>query len=145
MLSSFLFTFHLTWCKTSGGNSILLPLKVYAIIVSKPENGELSPASVSYTAGFYHIPVIGISSRDSAFSDKVGPSIVDSELSLQWILISRIFMFHFSERFHHILIKLMFGLNFSNIFNTDNLSSFTPQTLTAVHYLVNINIYPKIF
>jgi hypothetical protein len=24
---------------------------VYAIIVSKPENGELSPASVSYTAG----------------------------------------------------------------------------------------------
>ena len=46
-------------------------LQVYAIIVSKPENGELSPASVSYTAGFYHIPVIGISSRDSAFSDKV--------------------------------------------------------------------------
>ena len=45
--------------------------QVYAIIVSKPENGELSPASVSYTAGFYHIPVIGISSRDSAFSDKV--------------------------------------------------------------------------
>ena len=26
---------------------------------------------MSYTAGFYHIPVIGISSRDSAFSDKV--------------------------------------------------------------------------
>ena len=25
--------------------------QVYAIIVSKPENGELSPASVSYTAG----------------------------------------------------------------------------------------------
>ena len=45
--------------------------QVYAIIVSKPEKGELSPASVSYTAGFYHIPVIGISSRDSAFSDKV--------------------------------------------------------------------------
>ena len=47
------------------------PVQVYAIIVSKPEKGELSPASVSYTAGFYHIPVIGISSRDSAFSDKV--------------------------------------------------------------------------
>ena len=45
--------------------------KVYAIIVSKPSKGDLSPASVSYTAGFYHIPVIGISSRDSAFSDKV--------------------------------------------------------------------------
>ena len=45
--------------------------QVYAIIVSKPSRGDLSPASVSYTAGFYHIPVIGISSRDSAFSDKV--------------------------------------------------------------------------
>ena len=49
---------------------------MYAIIVSKPENGELSPASVSYTAGFYHIPVIGISSRDSAFSDKVDTETV---------------------------------------------------------------------
>ena len=48
-------------------------LQVYAIIVSKPTKGDLSPASVSYTAGFYHIPVIGISSRDSAFSDKVSP------------------------------------------------------------------------
>ncbi len=45
--------------------------QVYAIVVSKPRLGDLSPASVSYTAGFYHIPVIGISSRDSAFSDKV--------------------------------------------------------------------------
>ena len=51
-------------------------VQVYAIIVSKPENGELSPASVSYTAGFYHIPVIGISSRDSAFSDKVDTETV---------------------------------------------------------------------
>ena len=49
----------------------ILILQVYAIIVSKPSKGDLSPASVSYTAGFYHIPVIGISSRDSAFSDKV--------------------------------------------------------------------------
>ena len=47
---------------------------MYAIIVSKPSQGDLSPASVSYTAGFYHIPVIGISSRDSAFSDKVSKS-----------------------------------------------------------------------
>ena len=47
--------------------------QVYAIIVSKPTKGDLSPASVSYTAGFYHIPVIGISSRDSAFSDKASP------------------------------------------------------------------------
>jgi len=44
---------------------------VYAVVVSNPLNGDLSPAAVSYTSGFYHIPVIGISSRDSAFSDKV--------------------------------------------------------------------------
>ncbi len=60
--------------------------KVYAIVVSHPMVGELSPAAVSYTAGFYHIPVIGISSRDSAFSDKVSnPSFhhgspIDAEL-----------------------------------------------------------------
>ena len=33
--------------------------------------GELSPAAVSYTCGFYSIPVIGISSRHSSLSDKV--------------------------------------------------------------------------
>jgi len=44
---------------------------VYAVVVSHPPTGDLSPAAVSYTSGFYHIPVIGISSRDSAFSDKV--------------------------------------------------------------------------
>ncbi|CAG0892692.1 unnamed protein product [Cyprideis torosa] len=48
----------------------LITQQVYAIIVSHPQSGDLSPAAVSYTAGFYHIPVIGISSRDSAFSDK---------------------------------------------------------------------------
>jgi ionotropic glutamate receptor NMDA 1 len=41
------------------------------VVVSHPLTGDLSPAAVSYTSGFYHIPVIGISSRDSAFSDKV--------------------------------------------------------------------------
>ena len=60
----------------------LIREQVYAIIVSKPENGELSPASVSYTAGFYHIPVIGISSRDSAFSDKVSLNYCNTEGSL---------------------------------------------------------------
>ncbi|XP_058790352.1 glutamate [NMDA] receptor subunit 1 isoform X2 [Phymastichus coffea] len=48
----------------------LISKRVYAIIVSHPPTGELSPAAVSYTSGFYHIPVIGISSRDSGFSDK---------------------------------------------------------------------------
>ncbi|XP_063374819.1 glutamate [NMDA] receptor subunit 1 [Cydia amplana] len=48
----------------------LIGHRVYAIVVSHPLTGDLSPAAVSYTSGFYHIPVIGISSRDSAFSDK---------------------------------------------------------------------------
>ncbi|KAF2361090.1 Receptor ligand binding region [Trinorchestia longiramus] len=48
----------------------LVSESVYAVVVSHPLNGDLSPAAVSYTSGFYHIPVIGISSRDSAFSDK---------------------------------------------------------------------------
>jgi len=49
----------------------LIAEQVYAVVVSHPLTGDLSPAAVSYTSGFYHIPVIGISSRDSAFSDKV--------------------------------------------------------------------------
>lgn len=49
----------------------LIAKQVYAVVVSQPPAGDLSPAAVSYTSGFYHIPVIGISSRDSAFSDKV--------------------------------------------------------------------------
>lgn len=40
------------------------------MVVSHEESGDLSPAAVSYTSGFYQIPVIGISSRDAAFSDK---------------------------------------------------------------------------
>ncbi|GFT09641.1 uncharacterized protein NPIL_476921, partial [Nephila pilipes] len=44
--------------------------QVYAVIISHPTAGELSPAAVSYTCGFYNIPVIGISSRDSSLSDK---------------------------------------------------------------------------
>ncbi|CAH0555800.1 unnamed protein product [Brassicogethes aeneus] len=48
----------------------LISSQVYAVVVSHPLKGDLSPAAVSYTSGFYHIPVIGISSRDSAFSDK---------------------------------------------------------------------------
>lgn len=45
---------------------------VHTVIVSKPENSDISPPiSVSYTCGFYSIPVIGISARDSSFSDMV--------------------------------------------------------------------------
>ena len=51
--------------------NILCVSQVYAVIISHPTAGELSPAAVSYTCGFYNIPVIGISSRDSSLSDKV--------------------------------------------------------------------------
>lgn len=50
--------------------SSLLFFQVYAVVVSHELTGDLSPAAVSYTSGFYQIPVIGISSRDAAFSDK---------------------------------------------------------------------------
>lgn len=44
---------------------------VVTVIVSHPK-GELSPPiSVSYACSFYHIPVIGISARETIFSDKV--------------------------------------------------------------------------
>ncbi|TDG47571.1 hypothetical protein AWZ03_006010 [Drosophila navojoa] len=49
----------------------LIEKRVYAVVVSHGQtSGDLSPAAVSYTTGFYSIPVIGISSRDAAFSDK---------------------------------------------------------------------------
>lgn len=50
---------------------ISIAFQVYAVVVSHEQtSGDLSPAAVSYTSGFYSIPVIGISSRDAAFSDK---------------------------------------------------------------------------
>lgn len=51
---------------------------VQVMIVSHPPGGgSQPPISVSYTCGFYRIPVIGLSARDSAFSDKnVHPSFL---------------------------------------------------------------------
>uniref|UniRef100_A0A663NEX0 Glutamate receptor n=1 Tax=Athene cunicularia TaxID=194338 RepID=A0A663NEX0_ATHCN len=47
-------------------------LQVYAILVSHPPapNDHLTPTPVSYTAGFYRIPVIGLTTRMSIYSDK---------------------------------------------------------------------------
>ncbi|XP_064627697.1 glutamate receptor ionotropic, NMDA 1-like isoform X2 [Lineus longissimus] len=48
----------------------LIPQKVFAVVVSHPPNSfDQAPFSVSYTCGFYKIPVIGITARDSVFSD----------------------------------------------------------------------------
>ncbi|KAK5910582.1 hypothetical protein CesoFtcFv8_004405 [Champsocephalus esox] len=50
----------------------LLLLQVYAILVSHPpqSNDHLTPTPVSYTAGFYRIPVVGLTTRMSIYSDK---------------------------------------------------------------------------
>ena len=89
--------------------------QVYAIIVSKPEKGELSPASVSYTAGFYHIPVIGISSRDSAFSDKVQCSLQSAVCSVKYyfsLLSCRTFTSRSYVLFRPTLTRPMSGWSF---------------------------------
>ncbi|XP_042193503.1 glutamate receptor ionotropic, NMDA 1a isoform X6 [Callorhinchus milii] len=50
----------------------LISSQVYAILVSHPpgQNDQLTPTPVSYTAGFYRIPVIGLTTRMSIYSDK---------------------------------------------------------------------------
>lgn len=53
----------------------LLAQHVYTVIASHPNTSDHSPISVSYTCGYYSIPVIGVSARDSAFSDMVGETI----------------------------------------------------------------------
>uniref|UniRef100_A0A9E7VC70 Glutamate [NMDA] receptor subunit 1 n=1 Tax=Onchidium reevesii TaxID=2547651 RepID=A0A9E7VC70_9EUPU len=47
----------------------LLSKYVFTVVASHPNSTDHSPISVSYTCGYYHIPVVGISARDSAFSD----------------------------------------------------------------------------
>ncbi|XP_069465957.1 glutamate receptor ionotropic, NMDA 1 isoform X2 [Ambystoma mexicanum] len=50
----------------------LISSQVYAILVSHPPppKDHLTPTPVSYTAGFYRIPVIGLTARMSIYSDK---------------------------------------------------------------------------
>ncbi|XP_076444672.1 glutamate receptor ionotropic, NMDA 1-like isoform X2 [Babylonia areolata] len=47
----------------------LLTERVYTVVASHPNSSMHAPISVSYTCGYYQIPVIGVSARDSAFSD----------------------------------------------------------------------------
>lgn len=55
----------------------MISKKVHVMIASHPSNTDQSPISVSYTCGYYGIPLIGIHARDSAFSDKVKVSSRD--------------------------------------------------------------------
>jgi len=51
---------------------VLIPNKPYVVIASQPIlHSDLAPMAVSFTCGFYKIPVIGLSARESTFSDKV--------------------------------------------------------------------------
>uniref|UniRef100_Q0VIP5 Glutamate [NMDA] receptor subunit 1 n=1 Tax=Lymnaea stagnalis TaxID=6523 RepID=Q0VIP5_LYMST len=47
----------------------LLAQHVFTVVASHPNSTDHSPISVPYTCGYYKIPVVGISARDSAFSD----------------------------------------------------------------------------
>jgi len=49
----------------------IISQKVHVIVASHPPDSAQSPISVSYTCGYYGVPLIGIFARDSAFSDKV--------------------------------------------------------------------------
>lgn len=59
--------------KCSSSSSSSVSLQVYAILVSHPpqSSDHLTPTPVSYTAGFYRIPVVGLTTRMSIYSDKV--------------------------------------------------------------------------
>ncbi|XP_042227659.1 glutamate [NMDA] receptor subunit 1-like isoform X3 [Homarus americanus] len=49
---------------------MLISQAVYTVVVASPPGGSVTTAAVSYTCGFYHIPVICTHSRDSSFSNK---------------------------------------------------------------------------
>lgn len=133
----------------------LIAEQVYAVVVSHPLTGDLSPAAVSYTSGFYHIPVIGISSRDSAFSDKVRRitkkiiyDIFNNQMCIivyktnvwlmSWLLIfcidvCRISMFHFCAPYRRIRIRRTSGWNCWNTSTTWRSSSSTALTRMVAH------------
>ncbi|KAG0695205.1 Glutamate [NMDA] receptor subunit 1 [Chionoecetes opilio] len=48
----------------------LISRAVFAVVVASPPYDSVTTASVSYTCGFYHIPIICTHSRDYIFSDK---------------------------------------------------------------------------
>ncbi|KAI0233221.1 Glutamate [NMDA] receptor subunit 1 [Lamellibrachia satsuma] len=48
----------------------VIPNQVYVVIAGSKSYNDLSSMAVSFTCGFYRIPTIGISVRDSVFSDK---------------------------------------------------------------------------
>ena len=55
----------------------LIPSQPYVVIASRSAvASDLSPMAVSFTCGFYKIPVVGLSARESTFSDKVFESDV---------------------------------------------------------------------
>jgi hypothetical protein len=56
----------------------ILNEKVYAIFVNQDNMTNDAVIGISYTSGFFDVPVVGIGVRDAIFSDRV--SIKDSEI-----------------------------------------------------------------
>jgi len=53
----------------------LIPSQPHVVIASRSQvESDLAPMAVSFTCGFYKIPVIGLSARESTFSDKASPA-----------------------------------------------------------------------
>ena len=63
---------------------IVIPSHVYVTLASHALHGDLSPMSVSFTCGFYSIPVIGLFARESSYSDKVGNAILNFSFAKPW-------------------------------------------------------------
>lgn len=49
----------------------ILSEQVHLLIVDQGNCSSDAVVAISYTCGFYHVPTIGINSRDAMFSDKV--------------------------------------------------------------------------
>ncbi len=70
----------------------LINNSVYIVITDRAMNTTRDPFIVSYACAFYNIPVIGISARDSQFSDKVREYIL---LFFNKVISSHVIVFSF--------------------------------------------------
>ena len=91
----------------------IITQQVFVVLASQPTDSDYSPTAVSYTCGFYSIPVIGLTARDSVFSDKV--LVCRLQLYLKTKENTRIMPFlAFSLKF----VTQMHNCNFTSLINT---------------------------
>lgn len=65
--------------------SDIIPSQPYVVIASHHRQSSLSTTAISFTCGFYKIPVIGITARESTFSDKVSLCCTWSIIHWTWL------------------------------------------------------------